>query len=156
MSDKVLINGNQHSWPSVDYKIGGSQYWGFTSISWDNKRERTLLYGMGKAHAPRGITSGKYTPGVVKISAWKSTAQEIRQQYADASPSGKSYGDSKLTHVLQYTEADDTPQTVVFELAFLTSESGSSEEGTDGAKEDLEFQPMAITVNGLVLYRVEG
>jgi hypothetical protein len=153
MSDSVRINGNQHSWASSSFKLDGQLKFGIKSISWENKRERSKVYGMGAWYGPRGRTSGKYTPGPLKITCFTSTAQDIRQQFAAASSSGASYGDAELPAVLQFVESNDTPVTVEFERCCLTSDPGKAEESPDATEVEMELDIMGVIVNGQVLYR---
>ena len=114
MSDEVRINGNQHSWGSIKVKINGDLFYGFTAIGYADTRERVKAYGMGRSHAPRGRSRGKYTVEPVTLTGWKSSMQALRKALADAGD-GTSYGDTICQIVVQYVEADDTPVTVELE-----------------------------------------
>lgn len=152
MADSVRINGNQISWSSCKLTIDGEIYTGITSIGYADALEVSKSYGMGRSHAPRGRSAGKYTPDPLTMRAWKSTAQAIREQLAALSPSGTSYGRPEVTIVLQYVEPDDAVITVEFDGARLVKCTSSNEEGPDGLAEDLEWDVMAIRRNGLTLF----
>lgn len=152
MADSVRINGNQISWSSAKLTINGERYTGIASISYADALEVSKAYGMGRSHAPRGRSAGKYTPDPLTMRAWKSTAQAIREQLAALSPSGTSYGRVAVPIVLQYVEPDDAVITVEFDAARLVKCTASNEEGADNLAEDLEWDVMLIRRNGLVLF----
>lgn len=152
MADSARINGLQISWSSLIFKIDGEEYTGITSIGYADALETSLAYGMGRHHAPRGRSAGKYTPDPLTVTCWKSTAQAIREQLAALSPSGTSYGRAVVPIVLQYVEPDDSVVTVEFEECRLTKCTSSNEEGPDNLSEDLEFSVLRIRRNGLALF----
>lgn len=152
MADSTRVNGNQISWSSLIFKIDGESYTGITSIGYADAIETAKAYGMGRHHAPRGRSAGKYTPEPLTLTCWKSTAQAIREQLAARSPSGTSYGRAVVPITLQYVETDDSTVTVEFDEARLVKCTSSNEEGPDGLAEDLEFDVMLIRRNGLVLF----
>lgn len=151
MADQIRVNGNQLSWGSIILKVNEERYYGFTSISYGDKRERSYAYGMNRSQAPRGISKGKYTPEVVSLSGWKGSVQTLLQALA-AAGNGTSYGDTVFQIVVQYIETDDTPVTVEIEDCRVTGITSSDEEGPDPLKEELEIMPMRIRRNGLVLF----
>lgn len=153
MADQVSINGSAMSWASLSTRVNGMLITGYTALSYDDKREQTLLYGAGHAQVPRGKTSGQYQPGVCKITGYVSTVQELRTTLAQLSPSGTSYGGVEFQVVAQFIElGSEAPVTVVLGRCTWVSNSASFQVGTDGLLEDVEFQPMSITRNGLSLY----
>jgi hypothetical protein len=152
MADTARVNGLQISWSSLVFKIDGEEYTGITKIGYADGLETSLAYGMGRHHAPRGRSAGKYTPEPLTITCWKSTAQAIREQLAALSPSGTSYGRAVVPISLQYVEPDDSVITVEFEECRYTKGTASNEEGPDNLSEDLEFSVLRIRRNGLVLF----
>lgn len=151
MSDAVRVNGSQLSWGSISVKVNGDRFYGFTSIGYADSRERVKAYGMGRSHAPRGRSRGKYAVEPVTLTGWKSSMQALRKALADAGD-GESYGDTICQIVVQYVEADDTPVTVELEDCVWSKNTTSEEEGPDPLKEDAEFDCMRIRRNGLVLF----
>ena len=151
MADEIRVNGNQHSWGSIEVKIDGDRYFGFTAISYGDTRERVKAYGMGRAQAPRGRSRGKYQTEPVGLTGWKGSVQQLRQALADAGD-GESYGDTVFQIVVQYVEADDTPITVELEDCVWVKNTSSEEEGPDPLKEEIELDCMRIRRNGLVLF----
>lgn len=151
MSDPISINGNQMSWASTSLKIGGEPWYGITSINYADKRERVKTYGMGRSHAPRGRTAGKYTVEPLKIKMFKADAQKLREYYAGQASDGKSYGNVELPWVLQYVESG-VQQTVEFDRVAWGANTGTDEESAEALTEELEFDCFAIRRNGLTLF----
>lgn len=151
MADEIRVNGNQHSWGSIEVKVDGDRYFGFTAISYADSRERVKAYGMGRAQAPRGRSRGKYATEPVGLTGWKGSIQQLRQALADAGD-GESYGDTIFQIVVQYVEDDDTPITVELEDCVWVKNTSSEEEGPDPLKEEIEIDCMRIRRNGLVLF----
>lgn len=153
MADQIRVNGNAHSWGSIEVKVDGDRFFGFTSIGYADARERVKAYGMGRAQAPRARSRGKYTTEPVTLSGQKSSMQELRQALADApGADGESYGDTIFQIVVEYVEDDDTPITVELEDCVLVKNTTSEEEGPDPLNEDVEIDCMRIRRNGLVLF----
>lgn len=151
MSDEIRVNGNLHSWGSIKIKVAGDLYTGFTAISYADARERAKGHGMGRHHAPRGRSRGKYTTEPVQLTGFKDTIQQLRKALADAND-GVSYGDTEFQIIVQYVEAEATPITVELDRCVWTKNSSSEEENPDPLKEDVEFDCMLIRRNGLVLF----
>lgn len=152
MSDLERVNGNQISWGSAILKLDGDRFTGITEVSFSDKRERVKAYGMGRHHAPRGRSAGKYTVDNVKIVGWKSSLQIFREQLAARSPDGISYGNIEFELIMEYVELDETPLIVNIERCVWAASNTSDTEGPENLKEDAEFDPMLIRRNGLVLF----
>lgn len=152
MADAIRVNGNQFSWGSIVLRAGGDRFYGFTAITYADKRERVKAYGLGRHHAPRGRSRGKYTTEPVKLTGWKASIQELRKSLAARSPDGASYGDVEFEIVVQYVDSGEEPMTVVLERCVFTGNSSSDEEGPDPLKEEIEIDCMLIRRNGLVLF----
>lgn len=152
MADNIRVNNNQYGWASIVAKIDGDTYYGLTSISFADKRERVKAYGMGRHHAPRGRSPGKYSVDAVKVVGWKSSIQTLLADLAKKAPDGKSYGNVEFEIVVQYIESDETPISVVIERCVITSVSSANEESADPLKEELEIDAMLIRRNDLTLF----
>lgn len=155
MSDAIRVNGNQFSWGSISVKINGDRYYGFTAIGYGDSRERVMAYGMGRAHAPRGRSLGKYTTEPVTLTGWKDTMAALRSALAQAGD-GTSFGDTVCQIVVQYVEAGNTPVTVELEDCVMTKATSTDEESPDPSKEEAEFSCMRIRRNGLTLFAADG
>jgi hypothetical protein len=151
MSDEIRVNGNLHSWGSIKIKVAGDLYTGFTAISYSDSRERVKGHGMGRHHAPRGRSRGKYNTEPVQLTGYKGSLQQLRKALADAGD-GVSYGDTEFQIIVQYVESDDTPITVELDRCVWTKNASSEEENPDPLKEDVEFDCMLIRRNNLVLF----
>lgn len=152
MSDQVRVNGNGYSWGSIRLKLDGEDFFGFTSIAFSDKRERVKGYGMGRHHAPRIRSSGKYTADAVKLVGWKSSVATFRDALAARSTDGTSYGNVEFEAVVLYAEGDEPPQTVQITGCVWSGNSTSEEENADPLKEEIEIDCMAIRRNGKTLF----
>lgn len=152
MSDEFLVNGNQVSWGSAILKLDGDRYSGITGFTVADKRERVKGYGMGRHHAPRSRSRGKYTVEPVKVTFWKASAQIFRMALAARSDDGRSYGDVEFEFVSEYIDTGDLPMIVQATRCVWAGNSSSDEEQPDPLKEEVEFDAMCIYRNGLVLF----
>lgn len=152
MSDAIRVNGNLYSWGSIIVKIGGESYSGFTSVSYGDKRERSVQHGMGRHHAPRGRSAGKYSADNTKLGGPTSTIHAVRQALAAMAADGKSYGNAECQVVVQYVEPDETPMHVEINRCALATDTSSHDEGPDPLKGEIEFSTMYIVRNGLTLF----
>lgn len=152
MSDERRTNGNGHSWGSIKLRIAGEPYYGLTGLSFSDKRERILGYGMGAHHGPRVRSKGKYLVDLSKLTGWKASVQKIRAALAALSPSGKSYGSVEFDVIAQFVEAGQDPITIELLECTWAENTESDEENPDPLKEEFAIQPMRIKRNGLVLY----
>ena len=114
MADQIRVNGTLHSWGSITVKIRNERYSGFTAISYGDGIERSYAYGMGRSHAPRGTSRGKYVPEPVAVTGYKASVQELRRALAEAA-GGVSYGHIRFDVIVEYTEDDEEPITVDYD-----------------------------------------
>jgi hypothetical protein len=152
MSDAIRVNGNQHSWGSIIFKVEGDPFYGFTAIAWGEKRERVVAYGMGRHQAPRGKSRGKYSTENAKVTGWKGSVQALREALAAKSNNGKNYGDVTFQGVIQYIEEDDLSVTEELIDCTWAATSTAHEESADPLKEDFEIQFLYAKRNGLTLF----
>ena len=152
MSDQIRVNGAIASWGHIVLKIQGERYYGFDQIAFADKRERVKGYGMGRHHAPRGRSLGKYSTDPVKLRGPKGTINALRAQLASLSPDKKSYGNTEIEIVVQYVTDGEEPLTVELERCVYTGTSSSDEESPDPLKEEIELDCMLIRRNGLTLF----
>jgi hypothetical protein len=152
MADEIRVNGNQHSWGSIVCKVGGERFHGFTAIKFADSRERVKAYGMGRHHAPRGRSRGKYAVEPVALTGWKSSLQALREALAAQAADKASYGNVVFQIVVQYVEPGEKPITVELEDCVWSKNTSADEEGPDPLKEEIEIDCMRIRRNGLVLF----
>ena len=152
MADRIRVNDNTYSWGSIYFKVDDERFYGFTEITYGDKRERAKAYGMGRHHAPRGRTAGKYIPDVVKIKGHRASFQALRDKLAAQASDGKSYGSVEFQGLVQYIEPGDGEMTVELDRLVWTSESSTDTESSDPLMEEAEFDVMLIRRNGLSLY----
>lgn len=150
MSDEIRINGVQHSWASVVLKIDGKPWYGIKSIKYTDKRTRAKSYGIGRAHAPRGRTSGKYEVDPVSVSMEKASAKLLRDELAQKA-GGTSYGDAKCQIVVQYSEGNSTITDELVDCAWA-DDGSSAEESPDPIYDEITFDCMRIVRNGKTLF----
>jgi hypothetical protein len=151
-ADPIIVNGNQFSWGSIVLKLNQERFTGFTAISYSDKRERVKAYGMGRAHAPRGRSRGKYTIDPVKVTGWTRSVQSFREALAALAADGLSYGDIEFQILVQYIETTEAEIDVEIDRCVWMSNNTSNEENPDPLKEEVEFDAMLIRRNGLVLF----
>lgn len=152
MSDQLRVNGSIASWGHVVVKIEGERYYGWDQIAFADKRERVKAYGMGRHHAPRGRSHGKYSTDPVKLRGPKSTVQAMRAHLASLSSDKKSYGNVEFEVVVQYVTNDEPALTVELERCVYVGNTSSDEESPDPLKEEIELDTMLIRRNGLTLF----
>lgn len=152
MADATLINGLQHGFQSLELKVAGEKYTGITAVSFGDKLEGAMAYGMGPNQGPRGQSPGKYVAEPLKLTMAVSSAKALRDQLAARSRSGSSYGQPFVPIVLQYLEPDDTPMTVEFERCRYSGDTNNHTEGSDAAMVDVEFTVQLIRRNGKTLF----
>lgn len=151
MSDNARINGVQISWSSVKLKIEGVPYFGITGIEYGDAVEQAYAYGIGRHHAPRGKTAGKYTPDPLVLTVWKSTGAAIREDIHTRA-AGRGLARVPSTIIIQYIEGSDDVITIEASQCTLVKVEESAEEGTDALSEKLTFMPMRILRDGVAMY----
>lgn len=151
MSDVQKINGNAFSWSSIAIKIDGQAYFGIKSISYGDKLTRAKGYGVGRNHAPRSRTAGKYEIDPVSISMEHETAAALRAALAERSTSGTSFGSVEFLVVVQYVEGDRVV-TDEIERCTWSGQSAKNEESADPLYTEAEFDAMRIRWDGRYLF----
>jgi hypothetical protein len=151
MSDDVRINGNMYSWASVVLKVDGERFFGITSISYADALERVKGYGMGRHHAPRGRSAGKYTIEAVTVKMEKKSSRDLRAALAARATDGRSFGTVEFEIVVQYAEGT-AAHTDTIERCRWAKTSASHEEAPDPLYDEVEFDAMAIRWDGKTLF----
>lgn len=152
--DQFRVNGNVLSWASITLRIGGVPYSGFKLINYGDKRERAHQYGMGRAHAPRGLSAGKYGLDDGKIGGSKSSCAAVRAALAALASDGKSFGNVRFDIDVLYTENDSSELPIhdQIEGCVITGGAANHTEGVEGLEEEMPFKAMRIRWNGLTLF----
>lgn len=152
MADPIRINGNAYEWASIEIKINGDVFHGFTTCNYGHKRERSKVYGTGRHRAPRGRTSGKYSAEAT-IGGSLDTCQALRDTLAALAPDGVSYGDVVFQLIVQFIEQGQNPVTVECVDCVIAAEESSNEEGsTEGSAESMPLDVMYLKKNGKTLF----
>lgn len=155
MADQIRVNGNAFSWGSIILKLDGERFYGFTGITFADKRERVKGYSLGRHQAPTRRSRGKYSTDPVKLTGWKSSIQTFRLALALRSGNKLAYGDVEFETLVQFVESQQSselPMDVEINRCVWTGNSSTDEEGADPEKEEIEFDCMLIKRNGLTLY----
>jgi hypothetical protein len=157
MADELRVRGRMASWGHLVFKLDGERYYGFTGLSFGDKRERVAGYGMGRHHAPRGVSEGKYTTEVLKVTGFVESVQALRKALAAKSEDGKSYGNVAFEGELQYAMPGKDPIQVEFLECYWQTSTTSNEENPDPLKEDFEVFVTYILRDGFSLFdQTEG
>lgn len=152
MADQIRINGNLFSWGSIIVKVDGDRYYGFTAISYADARERVKGVGMGRAHAPRGKSSGKYSTEAVTLSGHLDSANALLSAIAEKSANGINIGSVVFEIQVQAVEGDLPPVDDEILGCTISKLSTSLEESPDPLKRDIEIDCTHIKHNGFTLY----
>jgi hypothetical protein len=153
MADQIRVNNVMMSWGSITLKTGvGEPFRGFNEISYGDKRERVKAYGMGRHHAPRGRSGGKYTVDPVKLKGPKGTVQAFRNWLATQAPDGISIGNVEFPIHVMYVDTGDEPMDVLVEGCALAADASNHSESPDPLMDDIELDCMRIWRNGLALF----
>ena len=152
MSDPIFVNGSALSWGSIIAKVADEPIYGFTGLTFSDKRERVKGHGMGQHQAPQRRSRGRYNADPCKLTGYRAAVAELRERLALRAPDRQSYGDVEFQVVATYFEADEKPLIVIAERCVWVGNSATDEEGAENLKEEIELDPMFIRRNGLVLF----
>lgn len=151
-SDPVRINNVMHGWGSIVAKFADERFYGFTSISYNDKLEGTPFSGQALHQAPIGRPPGKYSCDPCTVKFRKGSAAIFRQLLAQQAPDGRSFGTVEFDLIVQYLAAGDVPITDQVRRMRWTGNTASSEEGGDALMDEVTFQPLFIIWNGYTLF----
>ena len=153
-----LSSGTVLSGRSVKVSFGAANgpFDGWVKAGYGLKRERKLVPSSRPDGVPVGMTAGKYTPGALVLSFRKTTAQQIKEQFATLDPNGTSFGDAKFDTTITASEPDITAAPVIiYAFAQCSVVEFKIEEGIesdDATNEDLTMMYVQDTTNGLSLF----
>jgi hypothetical protein len=151
MSDSIRVNGNLLSWGSGGLKIDSVPYYGIKDISFDEAIEQALIYGMGRHHAPRARTRGKYVPSALKVVMEVQTVKVVQRALAAQASDGRSFGTVEFEVFLEGVEAEQT-YTAQFNRCKWQKTGVAWSEGPDAWYQECEFNFFTVVQNGLTLF----
>lgn len=151
MGDQFRRNGFEVSWASAVAKIDNDEYYGFTGVDYEEKLERALARGTGRAQAPRGMTAGQYSVDGSVIKLYKASALALISALAAKSPDRKSYGNVTFYFSLQYLEDDVSIHEELFNCR-ISGRKASAAQGPDALVDELPLTVEYAKVNGLTLF----
>jgi hypothetical protein len=151
MSDSIRVNGNLLSWGSGGIKIASDRYFGIKEISFSEALEQTLIYGMGRHHAPRARTRGKYVPEVLKVVMEVNTVKTVQAALAAQAADSRSFATVEFEVFLEGVEAEQT-YTAQFNRCKWQKTGASWSEGPDAWYQECEFNYFTVVQNGLTLF----
>ena len=137
-----LVNGARHSFVSIELKLMGVIFQGFTSINYTRTRSRTMVYG--NSPDPLGKTRGKneYKADCeVYLAEWNL----FQSQLLAIQPG---YGDVFFSVTVIYNEPGFDVITDSIVGCTMDTTEASNAEGTDPTKRKFELNPIKIFFNG--------
>jgi hypothetical protein len=136
-----LANGNRHGGTvSIELKLAGTIFVGFTSINYTRTRSRTMVYG--NSPDPIGKTRG--------TNEYKADCELYLAEFnAFQALLGPGYGDVFFEINVTYSENGfDTISDTIRGCTLDTTEA-SNAQGTDPTKRKFELNPTKILFNGI-------
>lgn len=150
--DRERILGNALSWGSYILKCKGQEIHGACKFSVGQKRERSKVYGTGRARRPRGRTGGKYS-AECKIQLYRGTMNDWILFLAQFADDGISYGNVPFDLYVLQVETDETPSEYQVNDCLIASENFDDDgEAIDPSKDDIELDVIDVIKNGKTLY----
>lgn len=149
----IRVNNTIYSWTSSRLLINGDPFEGLKAIDYEQKRERKVVHAADKAGRPKGWTSGKYIPPLVKMRFLKDSAAALKAELA-ALGAG-SYGDAEWLFLLQCLEPvlpPNLPITITAQPCCIVGTREAREEGSDELLEEFDVQTLNLLENGLALW----
>lgn len=134
--------------------IDGDRFTGFTSISWDEKREDVLGYAATPDAAPIGYSDGQYTPGELKIKGPVHAINQLRAWWAAKAADGRSYGMVIIpSATLEWDLGEGMPeQSAEWIDIRWQSNSNTNERNNDPKEEEIALKFRLCKRNGMTLY----
>lgn len=150
--DRERILGNALSPASYILKCKGQEIHGLCQMTIGQKRERSKVYGTGRARRPRGRTGGKYS-ATCKMKLYRGTMNDwilFLSQFAD---DGISYGNVEFDLYVLQVETDETPSEYQVNGCYIADENLDDDmESVDASKDDIELDVIEVIKNGKTLY----
>lgn len=152
MADEAILQNNLVSWGSHILKIDGVRWFGFTAFTGGtDKLERAYGYGMTRSHAPRGRTSGKYTPPSPGFTMLVDTYVKFIQYLKNKSPNKRSIGNVEFHLLLQVSEGT-LYSDMEWRRCTLAERTPKAEENADAQTREIVLSCMRYIEDGTTLY----
>lgn len=130
-----LINGQRHSFASIELKIGSLIFVGFKSVNYSRTRSRTLV--RGNSPDPLGKTRGdnEYSADCeLYLAEWNLLMQTL----------GKGYGDVSFSVNVTYSENGFDTITDNLIGCTIDSTEASQGQGSDALTRKINLSPLKI------------
>jgi len=148
VSDIIRVNNTILSWNSFSFKINGIPWVGIKSFSYEQKRERKVVYGAQRNGKPLGKTAGKYSVASCSLTMLRDSYDKLTTELTALGLG--SYGDAEFTFIAQYIEPviGSLPITVVGTGCTIDGEKEGNDEGTDELVTEVEIGCLSLLKNG--------
>lgn len=153
--DIVRVNNTIYSWNSCLQKVDNSPSTGIVEVSYEQKRERKIVYAGRKDGRPLGWTIGKYSAPTFTLKMLKDTAEAFTD-YLTTQGKG-SYGDAEFGYMLQIAEPvqGSRPLTISAPICVITGKKDSAAEGIDELVTEFELATLFFIENGKRLFSAQ-
>lgn len=150
--DAVRLNGTIYSGTSCEFTIDGQEYEGILDVSYEQKRERKVVFARRRDGRPLGKTAGKYTVPTLTLKVLRQTALMIKE-YLTQEGQG-SFGDAVFDFGVSVYEPDVTgePITVLFDTCTFDGEKNDHPEGIDELVTEITIGALALSENQMQLW----
>lgn len=150
----VRINDIVYSWASTAFTWNGFPVRGILELSFEQKRERKVVYAANQSGRPIGKTSGKYSVPSCTVKMLKDTADSLT---TDLTALGLgSYGDAVSVITVHAVEpvVGSLPLIAVLSGVTIDGKKDAHVEGIDELVTEFELGVLNVIENGKVLWSV--
>lgn len=154
VDDLIRINGTVCSWNSVTVKLAETAYSGFLKVDYEEKLEKTLVYGSRRDGKPLGKTTGKYTPGPLSVillrETWQTLIRPALTLLGVAGVGAGGYGNSTFPFSISVDEifAGVLPSIAIFDGCTVDGVKYPAAEGNEALTVELEIGYLSLSENG--------
>jgi hypothetical protein len=159
MTDYLRVNDTLLSWNSCRFIIAVQPYRGIKSLDFSDSLDAPYVYGSRRDGKPIGTTSGKYTPGDIKLVTLRDTADDITTMLTALAltKGGLSYGDARFPITVQADEIIPSGvgvpvQTAMLETCRVIGVHDAHDEGSGELVTEFTLRALSITRNGKSLW----
>lgn len=154
MIDTVRVKNTYHSWGQTELRGDGELFNKYQSIDYDEKLEKTLIFGAAKSRKPIGKSAGKYTPGKIKLGCLAGSAAEFEKWMATKASDGRSLTLATIKSLtLQLMSPDDVPIMIEFSnVGFVSATDGFKDDsGALTSNIELDFEYAVKDIDGTIV-----